>query len=105
MSEAFARFEYGEGESDYVELTRENTTLFMHLGHLSVYDHLFIEVDENNVAYYWRHLPQFDEMVQAAVEHDVMAHLNIPAVNSNDERVYMKQAMKDLGDYVPEEWL
>lgn len=103
--EAFGVLPVNEGE---VEMTRENTSLYTHLGQLAVYDHLFttFPVDgEIGGAYLWSHHPQFKELAKLALEHGCIGHINLQEVNPTDQDSYVRHATVDLGDTIPEAWL
>jgi hypothetical protein len=101
MSESFGHFNI-EGKRH--EMDERNTSIYMHMGELAVFDHLFTKISENSGAYIWRHSSVFEDLLELAVERGCAMHVNLREVSKQDERVYMEQALGDLGDTIPEGW-
>lgn len=101
--EAFARIITSQGE---LELTPENTALYIHIGRYALFNHLFIKVDEQSGFYLWCHENGYDELSESGVEAEIPLHVNLQQVNPNDEAQYMKEATHDLyaSDSFPESW-
>lgn len=83
-----------------VELTRENTRLFTHLGRAAMFDHVFIET--NVGAYQWRYDPQSGEdleqyhhLKEKVIENQCPLHLNLQEPYDIDVKVYMQHAKVD----------
>jgi len=102
MSETFARIEDDEGKS--IELNRENTSVYRHLGKAAIFDHVFTATGESSGCYVWSHNQSFEKLIILAAEHKCLMHLNIPEVSDFDRQHYEKQALADLSDSFPEEW-
>ena len=100
MSESFARIE-AHGEN--IELDRSNSSLYLHLGRLAIYDHLYVEHPQGGI-YFWRHNEHFDSLLDGAVDAKCTVHFNLQEVSKADEDAYYSHAMADLGDYPPEGW-
>lgn len=102
-SEAFATLNV---EGKQYEVTRENATLYRHLGSTAL-DHLFVSIGENAGIYVWENNPNYEAISTAAVENECMLVLNIKEPADMDIKAYVKHNKKDLEDTVtvPEEWL
>lgn len=103
MSEAFFAIPYN---GELLELSRENTSLFRHLGAAALYDHLFITQGESG-GYIWRTHAQFEEIVELAEDAEVVTHSNIFPPAEIDVNNYIAHHAQDLDyiDGVPDEWV
>ena len=104
MSEPF--FEIPMGEGSY-ELSRENTSLFRHLGAAAIYDHVFLTTGDNKGGYIWRTHSQYEEISELAEENLCVTHSNIWPPADIDVKNYIAHHSTDLEgfDGVPEEWV
>ena len=100
MSEKFGSFKAG---GKRYEMTPDNTSVYLHMGELAVFDHLFTTM-ETYGAYIWRDSKSFEDLVELATDAGCALHVNLRKVSELDERVYMQQATSDLGDTMPENW-
>lgn len=97
-----------------VELSRENTTIYRHLGAVaSQFDHVFVTVTPELGTYFWRYAPMsgeetqvFQDLVEASDGYNVPSHENIPDVSELDRETYIRHAMADvaISDFFPGEW-
>lgn len=103
MSERFGKMNVN-GEK--VELTRENVSVFRHLGRYALYDHVFVQTGENEGVYVWAHNSSFEALCEAAAEALCVQHLNLPEVSEQDEKNYMRHALADMESIegFPTEW-
>lgn len=101
MSESIGRINM-DGEKH--EMTRDNTSVYRHLGRGALFDHLFVMTSEDSGAYIWSHHPQFEELIKRAAEQQCIMHLNLQEVSETDQESYIRHAMSDVGDSFPEEW-
>lgn len=89
-------------------ITRDNLTVYRHLGANALYDHVFITTaDEQKGVYIWRHNDSFEEISKVAEDNQSRIMLNIPEPSDHDREIYEVQALHDLNEAtsVPEEWL
>ena len=93
-SEPFATLNVGE---EKYEVTRENATLYRHLGNTAL-DHLFVSLGENSGIYVWQNNPAYDAVAAAAVANECMLILNIQEPSEMDVRAFMKHNTKDVGE-------
>ncbi len=103
MSETLAWISFNEGER--IEATTDNTRLYTHLGRLSLYDHCYIDVDGERVAYIWSHLDGYEQLAALALTNECESHLFLRKVSKGDQEVYEKHALSDLEsrpDWLPE---
>lgn len=95
------------GESQY-ELNRLNTTLHTFLGRLAVFNHVYYhDIHEEEVQesfYIFQDQPGYPEIAQYMVDNGFTMVLNQSEVSVTDQEAYMRAAMRDLGDTLPEEW-
>lgn len=96
------------GDKSY-ELTRDNTTLHTFLGKLAVFNHLFYSDEHNQEVreafYLFSDIEVFPQLEEYVRENDYPAVINQTEVSSVDQDAYIRQATRDFGDHVPEEWL
>ena len=104
MSEAF--FEITVGDTD-IEMSRDNTTIYRHLGSAALFDHMFVSIGEGAGAYMWAHHSQFDEVVQLAEQAKCRTVSNIDEPAECDVNAYVRHQVTDLeaSESVPEEWV
>lgn len=103
MAEGFFRIPVGDSE---VELSRDNTSIYRHLGAAAVFDHLFISID-NKGAYIWNTHSQYEEIGALAVQNLCTTHLNLQEPAEVDIKNYLAHHTEDIADEelgVPEEW-
>lgn len=96
------------------EVTRDDAALFMYMGKLALYNHIFIalEVDEDDEdapaeAYIFSMNEQYEAVRDFMMDNDYPMHANLRYVADCDLDAYdemIKRAVKDI-DTVPEEWL
>lgn len=88
------------------EMRQDNTSLFRHLGHHAIYDHVFILLPEDRAAYIWNGMEGYDALATAAVENECTLHLNLPEAGDMDQQAFMRYMMRDFEttDTVPEDW-
>ena len=98
--EPFATLNVGE---EKYEVTRENATLYRHLGAAAMIDHLFVSLGENSGIYVWQNNPAYDEVAAAAVANECMLILNIQEPSEMDVKAFIKHHKSDL-DTIPS-WL
>lgn len=97
-----------DGDSSF-EATRDNSSLFRHIGAAALYDHIFIVTDEDSSygTYVFRSCDSFEMMSDYMIENGYPIHLNIrePAQCDVDafERMILQACERD-GDFVPEDW-
>jgi len=102
MSEFFANINFN-GEK--VEASVDNTSVYRHIGHYALFDHVFIAVGESTGGYIWANHPSYEQLSTAAVESGCELHLNIRDVAEIDRTNYERNALSDLTDTFPAEWL
>ena len=88
-------------------LSRDNVTLYKHLGAHAVYDHLFITVGEDKGLYVWNYHSQYQELAARAVKAEAVLHLNITEPSRCDVEALLDHTTADLHntDTFPEQWL
>lgn len=90
-----------------VEMRRDNTTLFRHLGHAAVYDHIFITLSEEPLkyTYVFQDNPGYEPLRQFLERHDYPQHINLTDAAECDKNVYVALQLQDLTqDSYPEAW-
>lgn len=99
MSEKFANIIVGDENYD---ATRENTTVYNHYGRGELYDHVFVEISDEQGAYVWAQIPPenplFTQLATVAVENGCEVHLNIKKVAEGDLRAFGKAATRDIDE-------
>lgn len=90
------------------EMTTENTSLWRHLGHLAIFDHVYVQLNEKEAIYLWESIDQTKEaynlVAPVVVQKGGEIYLNLRKVASDDVKAYEHAATHDLGDGVPESW-
>ena len=93
------------------EATRANTSLFRHMGHYAIYDHVFIVLDEekSHGTYIFSNSLMYPQIVQFMVENEYPMHLNLQTAADCDiqawEHMVSQDAASDLESGIPEEWI
>ncbi len=95
-------------------IDRNNSTLFTHLGELACFDHVFMQLDEDDEGlgvYVFRHQPAFDELVGFMIENLFPMRLNSTSVANCDRKAFKRSVAREskreaaaLPDTVPEDW-
>jgi len=101
MGEFIANLQMGE---EVREANTENTSVWLHVGHLAVYDHIYITVDEARVAYVWNDESHYQALLKAAIAAKAEIHANMREAAERDVDAYMRHHTEDLGDTVPDNW-
>lgn len=101
MGELIARLEIG---NDVREATTENTSVWHHLGHLAMFDHVYISIDECHAAYVWRDEPHYPDLLKSAVAAKAEIHKNLREVSEQDMDAFLRHHTEDLGNTIPEGW-
>lgn len=96
------------GEKEF-EATPDNTTLFRFAGKLALYNHVFMltQPENNNGAYLFNQHPYYKEFEEYMIEHKYPLHDNLREVAECDQDAFenmVKQDLKDIDDYVPDDW-
>ena len=98
---------------DGFDATPLNSSLYMHLGHLAVYNHVFLEHDVSEGAetmrgtYLFATGDWFDELANFMVSNGYPMHVNLRTVAQSDVDAFNRmiaQQTHDL-DQIPEDWL
>ena len=94
--------------SDF-EATRDNTSLFRHLGKYAIYDHVFIVTneEESRGTYVFSVHHTFEQMANYMAENRYPMHLNLTEAAQCDIDAWERMIQLDVesdGDFVPEEW-
>lgn len=114
MSEAEPIIRLAIGEEEH-EITRTSGHLYTHMGHLAMYDHLFLvtraEGTQLSGMFLFRNLQLreelFAEIQEYMIENDYHTDLNRPQVTEDDSKAYddtVEAWTKDVGDTIPEDW-
>ena len=101
MSEVFGHLNVA---GERLELTRDNVTIYTHLGRYALFNHVFVTTPEDQGVYIWAHHPNFTELAELAEANQCVIHANLPQVSEFDENAYVAHAMSDVGDTLPEDW-
>lgn len=101
----FGNLNLPDGEK--LKVTTENTILYNHLGRLSLFDHLFIQIEDDKGLFIWAQIPpdnpNYLALAPSAVEHGCELRLNIREVAEGDREMFEKHSITDL-DEAPD-WL
>lgn len=92
-----------------IEARRDNTTLYTFLGHMAIYNHVFIVTDEEQPSgfYLFNDHPVYPEMADFLARNDYPMHLNMSEVAECDTNAYdrhIDSLCHDIGDTIPESW-
>jgi hypothetical protein len=75
-----------------VEMTRRNSSIWQFVGHLAMYNHIFIiDEEENNYGYYWADRAkegQYNKYVQFMVDRSYPLHINLSDICDTDRQAY-----------------
>ena len=105
MSETFATLNFSDGE--HIDATRQNTSLYSHIGKGALYDHVWVKRDDNTGAFIWAQQPPnnpaYEALAPVAIKNGVEMHINIRKVAESDLKAFGRAAMCDL-EQTPE-WM
>lgn len=99
----FDKIQVGEEEH---EMTRANTSLYKHLGHYAVFDHIFVVTSDSSGAYIWNDNQLYPRYTKGVVDNQCTMHLNIQKASEMDVNNFMRHHSGDLEELktVPEDW-
>jgi len=88
------------------EATKENLSVFRHIGKYALYNHCFLEINGNQGIYIWAEMEGHDDLASVAVENECALHLNIQEVADVDRKAFEKQAIKafSIPDSLPDDF-
>lgn len=93
------------------EATRDNTTLFQFFGRLAIYNHIFLEMGEDEKApfgaYIFSDHPTYPDLEELIVAHEFPQHLALREVGQCDVDAWERHTFDDVrsADTFPAEWL
>lgn len=98
------------GDGSEFEATPDNTALFMYIGAIACYSHVFIVMDEeaSTVAYVFSSNNMFVPIANHILEHNYPVHLHLREVAECDEAAYSRMIHREANDLeagVPEDWV
>lgn len=103
------RLNLSDGE---FEATPENSHLYMHLGALACYNHVFLEKgrqEDNTLSgtYIFSITPVFDEMAEFMAENGYPMHVNLRTVAQCDVDAFNRMVEQQVGEFdsFPDEWV
>lgn len=111
MSENYEPLRLELSDGTEIEATPDNTSLFMFVGRLACYNHVFIVMneEESQGAYIFSNSNIFTPIGNHILQHDYPLHTNLREVADCDvdafNRMVHQEATRDLSDGVPSEWL
>lgn len=86
-------------------MDRHNSALFTHLGNLAMYDHCYIQTNEDTGCYIFRHSPVFEQLAGFMVQNAFPMHLNRVDVAECDMDAFEKAVALEVPSEIPEDWL
>ena len=95
MSEANLPFGEITVDNESVPLTRDNFSLYRHLGINAVYDHCYIKRPQGG-AYIWAYHPAFEKYAELAQVHEAYMVLNKPEPSDSDREFFVEHITEDL---------
>jgi hypothetical protein len=93
-------------------LDRTNSALFTFFGAAASRNHVYFQYEDGEDlrgTYIFANAPVFKQIAGFMLQHDFIAHLNMPEVSETDEDAYQKmidQEVQREGDFdgIPEDW-
>lgn len=91
--------------------TRDNTSLFTHMGRLALYDHVFFQRGEDSGTYLFNVAEPYTTIMTHMLENNFPAHINLQEVAECDRVAFDKMIHKEAAhdfeevDGVPDDWL
>lgn len=88
-----------------VEMTRDNTSIFLHLGTAAVYDHIYHQREVGGT-YIPNTASLYETIKEFMFENDYPIHANLRDVSDTDREVLERFWVRDLGKLAsfPEAW-
>lgn len=92
-----------------LEATPDNTSLFLFLGHLSMYNHIFIQTDDDHGAYIFeRFVPEvWGKIAKYVSRHGFPMHVNLREVAECDKTAFdrmVEVTVAEVDEGIPEGW-
>ena len=89
------------------EVHRGNARLYTHMGHLAIYDHVFVSSDNELGFYIFNFVEGYHTLAHFMVQNEFPAYLNMTEVSQVDIDAYDRIIQKSIGDIdtVPDSWL
>lgn len=90
------------------ELNRGNARLYTHMGHLAIYDHVFVSGDEELLGFYvFNFVGGFDELKDFMLRNEYPSYLNMTEVSQGDIDAYDRVIQASMGDIdaIPDDWV
>ena len=107
MSDPELRIGTDDGE---LTATRDNASLFMHLGEDALYDHVFIVDDEKEAGFYiFRYNAAFPAIAKHMRKNHYPLHMNIRGAAECDKKAYDKavdRMTREVDNWtIPDDWV
>lgn len=94
-----------DGESKEFIATRDNSSLFRHMGALAIYDHGYFDLGENQCTRIWRHDASYPQVEKYMITQGFPIHANLRKVDKYDVEAYDEMiARQTQMDTIPEDW-
>lgn len=88
------------------EATRDNASLYRHIGMLAIYDHAYFDLSNNECTRIWRHDADYTKVEGYMVQEKFPIHDNLREVNKHDADAYDKMIQRQAADLdqIPDDW-
>lgn len=88
------------------EATRDNASLYRHIGSLAIYDHAYFDLNEGQCTRIWQHDESYPQVEGYMLQQKFPVHDNLRTVNTHDADAYDKMIERNAADLdqIPEDW-
>lgn len=94
----------GEESHEFIA-TRDNSSLYRHIGQLALYDHAYFDLEEGQCVRIWRHDASYGQVEKYMISQGFPLHANLRAVNKYDIEAYDEMIARQTSmDTVPDDW-
>lgn len=94
----------GEESQEFIA-TRDNSSLFRHMGELAIYDHAYFDLADKQCTRIWRHDASYPQVENYMLSQGFPLHANLREVNKYDIEAYDEMISRQAGlESVPEDW-
>ena len=94
-----------EGRVEF-EATRDNASLYRHMGGLAIYNHAYFDLGNNECTRIWVHDESYPQVEGYMLQNKFVHHDNLREVNVNDADAYDKMIERQASDLesIPDDW-
>lgn len=79
-------------------------SLFKHVGRAALMDYVRVQITDRTGTYLFSDAECFDIIAQYMIDNGYPVHLNVPRVASAARQAYVRAAIRDINNGIPDNW-